>query len=201
MELDKIGGGLYAKVYAHGKFPVVLKKTYASDPWFRYANWVLSRRGRKTPGQQFLPEIFSMHTDSDLNTANVLAMMKRYKTTVSKLLRRSGDQLVKSKTLPFMEKHFNLTPAQKDNWQQTAQNLYEAFSCFHACMSRWDAARKFNLRNFNGYRPKKSIKDLVCFLRYLAKNSTKTSFFPNDVHCGNLMVDEQYNLVLTDPSS
>ena len=200
MEFKRLGAGLYAQVYAHGNFPVVLKKTYMGDPWFRYANWVLSRRGRKTPGQQFMPEIFSVHQDSNDRDANVLAVMKRYDTTVSKLLRNSGV-LNKFETMNFMEKHFDLTPAQKDNWQETAGELYDAFSCFHACMSHREAARKFSMRHFNGYRPKKSIKDLVCFLRYLAKSSMKTSFFPNDVHCGNLMVDDQYNLVLTDPAS
>jgi hypothetical protein len=204
LKINRIGGGLFAHVFGvedpseQVKFDVVLKRTSNGDPWMRFAKWVISVRDKKVPGKQFLPEIYHVSSSADANAA--VAMIKKYNYTLNELLRRNTagkfDAKKQEARKKFMERYFGC-----EDTNSNCDQAIESFMRFHGAGrgSQWKDC--FSITAFRGMKPKKEIKDFIFFLRWLASKKENIGFFPNDVHTGNIMLDDNMNLVLTDPTS
>jgi hypothetical protein len=170
----------------------------SEDSWWDYAKWVMSVRAKKVcPGRQHLPDIRFIDKDA------AVAVMTKMVATVH-------DMSTECR-IAVMDKYFTVHPLNgavchldSGTSHEMIRSLWNEISNFASrCSSKAKHSglhkkKKVHFKMPKGFHPKKSFKDFIHLIRWVAKNYEHEL---NDLHSQNMMIDADFNIVITDPSS
>jgi len=188
IEFKMLGAGYFSQVFEikHskerrlGKTVVKIGGNFgpiAEDGWWTFAEWVMKATSKKNcPGRKHLPVI--KYADRETG----IAIMGRLKNDLNGLDNDECLMLLR-KYFPGIRSDCHIG----ETMQQLIYNIGEYFRGAKAIYSPRGTKST-----------SKEWKNFCFFAKWFRKNA---GFRMSDIHGGNIMVDDEFNLVITDPTS